>query len=641
MQRFKLFSLSSLLVLVLVSACVRSFSSTPATPTDPYGNFVGTIVAQTLTAYPFGGTAPAATRPGPALPAQTPEDFIRGYFNAINSRNYTLTWSLLSERFQTSLSGSGQVGYQVYTDFWDSVSQATVSEVLSTCQGERCAVNVTMRLDYRNGQFDTSIYPYTLTYDPARSTWLFDLLPDILPTPAPVATASLSTAVPTSAVATPTERPAYDPGDLADYAAQTGDTLPALAAHFGTTAAEIRAANPQIPPDATTLQPGMALKIPFANPSAYGTQLQIMPDSRYVNGPLSSGFNTAAFISSRPGWLKGYHEEIGGGNPSAAQLIDIVATNFSISPRALLVLLEYQAGGLSQPEVPSSPYPLGHVDENAAGLYKQLVWAANILNAGYYGWRTGGLTQLVHPDYSTERPDPWQNAATVAFQYYFSFSSLGEYAHASGPDGLRGVSMRLFGDPWAANVAHIPAGLQQPGLVLPFPAGYAWNFTGGPHSAWGGAALRPWAALDFAPPVHGCDISSAPVVAMADGIVARSETGVVVLDLDGDGNERTGWNILYLHIASHAQARLGQKVKMGDPLGFPSCEGGMSTGTHVHIARKYNGEWIPVDSVLPFALEGWIAHTGEAFYKGTLTRGGQTVTASPYGDAASLIVAGK
>jgi LasA protease len=628
MKHFRLFFLSILLVLLLLSACGRSPLSIPATPTDPYSHFVSTIVAQTLTAFPYPAAQTAA------LPSRTPQDFIINYFNNINSRNYALTWTLLSVRFQDNLNGSAQDGYQLYVDFWDSVDRATVSDVTQTCQADVCAVNVTLRLDYKNGQFDTSIYPYTLTFDHVRNTWLFDLPPT--PTAAPAAQATATA----PAVSVP---PLATPGDLVDYVIQSGDSLPALAAHFDTTVADIRAADPQIPMDITTLQPGMALKIAMPDSSGWGPRLQIMPDSLFVNGPLASGFNTRAFVSSRPGWLKDYREDIGGTSFQAGDIIDVVATNFSISPRALLVLLEYQTGALSQPNAPSGPYTLGHVDENAAGLYRQLVWAANMLNAGYYGWRTGGLTQLVHPDYTTERPYPWQNAATVAFQYYFSLGSTTTYAHATGPDGIRRVSISLFGDPWTANMdlSHIPADLRQPALVLPFPAGYAWSFTGGPHSAWGAAALRPWAALDFAPPVHDCDISSVPVVAMADGIVARSEAGVVVEDLDGDGNERTGWNILYLHIASAGEARLGQRLKKGDPLGFPSCEGGAATGTHVHIARKYNGEWIPVDSVIPFDLEGWIAHTGAAFYQGTLTRGDQTVTASSHSNAASLIRAGQ
>jgi murein DD-endopeptidase MepM/ murein hydrolase activator NlpD len=128
---------------------------------------------------------------------------------------------------------------------------------------------------------------------------------------------------------------------------------------------------------------------------------------------------------------------------------------------------------------------------------------------------------------------------------------------------------------------------------------------------------------------------------MADGIVVRSETGLVMEDLDGDGDERTGWDILYLHIATVGRDPVGQRLKRGDPIGFPSCEGGEATGTHVHIARKYNGEWMPADSVIPFNLEGWIAHNGDAAYLGTLTRGTQTITACTCSDAASHITAGK
>ena len=43
-------------------------------------------------------------------------------------------------------------------------------------------------------------------------------------------------------------RPAYEPAELVDYVAQTGDTLPALAIRFNTTVDEILAANPFIPP---------------------------------------------------------------------------------------------------------------------------------------------------------------------------------------------------------------------------------------------------------------------------------------------------------------------------------------------------------------------------------------------------------
>jgi hypothetical protein len=78
-------------------------------------------------------------------------------------------------------------------------------------------------------------------------------------------------------------------------------------------------------------------------------------------------------------------------------------------------------------------------------------------------------------------------------------------------------------------------------------------------------------------------------------------------------------------------------VKRGDPIGWPSCEGGHTTGTHIHIARKYNGEWIPADGPLAFNLDGWIAHNGTEPYLGTLTKGGLIVTACDCSDINSLI----
>lgn len=436
-------------------------------------------------------------------------------------------------------------------------------------------------------------------------------------------------------------RPEYNPGELVDYIAQTGDTLPALAARFNTAIQEIRDANPDIPADATTMPPGMPMKIPIYYLPFWGTTFQILPDSQFINGPAAIGFDTEAFVANHPGWLKDYRAYAADANHSGAEIVDIVATNYSVSPRVLLAILEYQTGALSQPLPPSGTYPLGEVDYTHAGLYMQLIWAADVLNSGYYGWRTGSLTEIEHLDGNIERPDPWQTAASVAFQYYFSqHLSLEDYTRAIGSGGIAHTYLTLFGDPWTVDQPHIPVSLQQPELTFPFGAGETWAFTGGPHTGWG--SLLPWAALDFAPPdVKGCSPTNRPAVAVAGGVVVRSEPGVVMLDLDGDGNERTGWDILYLHVAATGRASVGQILKVGDPVGFPSCEGGTATGTHVHIARKYNGEWIPVDSAISFNLDGWIAHLGNAPYQGTLTRGNQTIFACDCSDAPSQVKAGK
>jgi hypothetical protein len=82
-------------------------------------------------------------------------------------------------------------------------------------------------------------------------------------------------------------------------------------------------------------------------------------------------------------------------------------------------------------------------------------------------------------------------------------------------------------------------------------------------------------------------------------------------------------------------------LEAGDPIGHPSCEGGKSTGTHIHIARKYNGEWMLAEGPLAFNLEGWVAYNGGAPYFGTMTRFGETITACLCSNGASFITSEK
>jgi hypothetical protein len=111
-----------------------------------------------------------------------------------------------------------------------------------------------------------------------------------------------------------------------------------------------------------------------------------------------------------------------------------------------------------------------------------------------------------------------------------------------------------------------------------------------------------------------------------------------LLDLDGDGDERTGWVVLFYHVAADGRIAAGSTVLQGDLLGHPSCEGGRATGTHFHMARRFNGEWIPAAGVIPFDLDGWVAGYGGAVYLGTLTRGSQTITACSCTSAANRIL---
>ncbi len=434
----------------------------------------------------------------------------------------------------------------------------------------------------------------------------------------------------------------YEPGTLVEYIAQPGDTLEALAARFNTTINEIKQANPVIPEDATTMPPGMPMKIPIYYRSLWGTNFQIIPDEAFVNGPGAVRFDLEQFIESAPGWFKTYDVYTSNGNLNASEMINWVALNYSINPKLILALIEFQTGALTNPtrDRTNEDTFLGFKTEQNNGVYLQISYVANLLNDSFYRYRRGEVISFEHKYGQLENIYPWQNAATAALQIYFSKLFDGEpFQEAIGPEGLAKTYAFLFGDPWANNQPTIPGSLTQPSFILPFESGKTWAYTGGPHTAWG--SLYPWAAIDFAPPstASGCIESDEFAVAVADGLVVRTAPGIVILDLDGDGDERTGWVIFYLHVATKDRVEVGRKLLAGDRIGHPSCEGGHSTGTHIHIARKFNGEWVDADGIIPFTLSGWVSKEGSKAYSGTLVRDNETIFANTNPNQLSFITA--
>src|SRR5512140_1393394 len=129
---------------------------------------------------------------------------------------------------------------------------------------------------------------------------------------------------PTPIPAPTSGRPEYKPGELVDYTAQNGDTLPALAARFNTTVDQIRAANLIIPQEATTMPPGMPMKIPIYYLPLWGTAYQSIPDQAFVNGPAQVGFSTSAFLASTSGWLKDYRAYVADEWRTGAEIVDYV-----------------------------------------------------------------------------------------------------------------------------------------------------------------------------------------------------------------------------------------------------------------------------------------------------------------------------
>ena len=472
-------------------------------------------------------------------------------------------------------------------------------------------------------------------------------IPTLTFTPAPTGT---NTLVPTDPAATQTLVQVFTPQAKDEpilYYAQSGDSLASVAKRFSVDPSEIT--SPRDIPQTGLIEAGILLIVPDRIEAAKTPNVKIMPDSEVVFTASASKFDVAGFIANANGYLSSYKQWITtSGTTSGTDVLTKLTLDNSANPRLLLALLEYESGWVygQPPNIFREKYPMGfQIQDDDQGLHKQLQWTINQLYAGYYGWRAGTLTEIEFPDGEKLRLSPDLNAGTVALQYFFSRQrNRAEWERIldpNSPTGFLAYYNEMFGDPWAiaATVEPLfpPIDIQPP-LVLPFEQGVQWNYTSGPHGAWDREG--PFAAVDFAPPSDhkGCDMSSTWVTASAAGRIVRSNEGVVVIDLDGDGDEQTGWALLYLHIAEEGRIPAGTRVEVNDRLGHASCEGGVSTGRHIHFARKYNGEWILADGAIPFVLGGWTVHNGEAAYKGTLTRGARTVTADPYGQAWSVII---
>ncbi|MDX1663681.1 MAG: LysM peptidoglycan-binding domain-containing protein [Candidatus Promineifilaceae bacterium] len=448
---------------------------------------------------------------------------------------------------------------------------------------------------------------------------------EVVVTPVSLPTALQERSLPTYA-GTPTPDPPREREGATSDALQVhvvvaGETLAQLALQYGTTVEELMAVNGLSNSD--LLYVGQTLSVP-ATARTVSPNFKIIPDSELVYGPAARDVDVRALASYYNAYLLNHEEMVEGQAVAGPEIVQLVADRYSVNPRLLLAALEYRSGWLTEAAPAATEYPMGKVQDGLEGLYKQLGWAADRLNLGYYGRAEGGVSSFVVGDTQVAYA-PELNDGTAGVQYWLGAHTDATYQRwleETGPGGFFAAYSRLFGNPFAYTVDPLwPDDLEQPPLTLPWASGETWYFTGGPHGGW--APSSAWAALDFVPHHQqlGCYPSDAWTRSMAPGVVTRSDFGAVVVDLDGDGYAGTGWAIVYMHLESRDRIAAGTRVETGDPLGHPSCEGGYSNGTHVHIARTYNGRWVSADGAIPFNMDGWESRGMGSEYNGLLVRG--------------------
>jgi murein DD-endopeptidase MepM/ murein hydrolase activator NlpD len=163
-----------------------------------------------------------------------------------------------------------------------------------------------------------------------------------------------------------------------------------------------------------------------------------------------------------------------------------------------------------------------------------------------------------------------------------------------------------------------PAGL----LQLPYPVGEIWR-SGGAHTTNGicdevddypsCASTAIFSSLDFQKRIEGWGSNT------SDAIISAAHGGTVVVHSTCSVEiiSPNGWSTSYYHL-DNVQVVSGQAVSINSPIANyannltqATCQGGSSSGPHMHFSLKENGQYITLNDV---SLSGYPVHVGRWDY---------------------------
>jgi len=216
----------------------------------------------------------------------------------------------------------------------------------------------------------------------------------------------------------------------------------------------------------------------------------------------------------------------------------------------------------------------------------------------------------------TETGTGLPNPAGIAIEKFLSQYNLdaGQFATVFGqlfPD------ISLADEPVQVQAVNPPTGL----LQLPYPVGESWVHGGthttsgscGPSAYPGCVPYSTFSSMDFYATYQGWGSdTSGDFVSAAHGgtIVVHSSCSLEVIS-------PSGWSTSYYHL-DNIQVTSGQTVSINTPvanyadnLQQATCQGGYSSGPHVHFSLKKNGQHRPLDGV---SLSGYPVHAGRWDY---------------------------
>lgn len=325
---------------------------------------------------------------------------------------------------------------------------------------------------------------------------------------------------------------------------------------------------------------------------ADGFSARWIEDADFVYGPALLDFDVRAYLASAAPHL----------GPQA-EAISHWAGHYSLSPKVLLALLEMQSGVLSNPAALADP-SAGLAPGDAGEQIRAVVMS---LFVDFYAYREASAGQ-----------PRALNAATFALLNLFrSTAPAGLSADAADVARTRFLDAysRLFPSPaLGAAGADVLGGALPPSNFLQFPwkNNASWFFNGTHHTS--GSGSSPMSSIDFTRTwslVWGNNTSTDYVVAAHAGQVTVNSSCQVTITAPN------GWATNYYHLSNVVVAN-GQQVSANDTIATYAntqaqalCQGGSSTGPHVHFTLIQNGVLSSLDGV---QLSNFLVHAGRTSY---------------------------
>ena len=202
-------------------------------------------------------------------------------------------------------------------------------------------------------------------------------------TPHPLTTYLPPTRRPNEPYLTPTPDIFRDPPTIRSetefYIVQPGDSLSVIAVRFNVSPQLILAANNLTNPDFLAVWQTLVIPPPILQ--APGPNFKIIPNSELVYGPAGVFFDLRSEVTRRGGFLAHHTEEVEGKELSGTGVVQLVAQQFSVNPRLLLAVLEYQSGWLTNHDVPADSlrYPIGYIRSGWGGYsVNSPMWPINL-----------------------------------------------------------------------------------------------------------------------------------------------------------------------------------------------------------------------------------------------------------------------